>query len=136
MDNTTKIINARIDAKLRQMQGEADRRNPHWNQVQGKPSEFPPENHGNEAHSATFITAGDIPAIPDTFTDLTDTPANYTGQAGRAVLCNSGETGLVFGTVAASGGAGGYSEPLICASSGEFLYASNNDILSGRAVLD
>ena len=35
-----------------------------------------------------------------TFTGLTDTPANYTGEAGRYVKVNVGEDALEFGTVA------------------------------------
>ena len=34
------------------------------------------------------------------FTDLADTPANYTGQAGKYVKVNAGETDLEFGTPA------------------------------------
>lgn len=37
------------------------------------------------------------------FTDLTDAPASYTGQAGNFVKVNSGETGLEFGIVAGFG---------------------------------
>lgn len=38
---------------------------------------------------------------PDTFLGLSDTSASYSGQAGKAVVVNGGETGLEFG--AASG---------------------------------
>lgn len=34
----------------------------------------------------------------DEFTELTDTPASYSGEAGKTVKVNSGETGLEFGT--------------------------------------
>lgn len=41
-----------------------------------------------------------------TFLELTDTPTNYTGQAGKAVLVNPAADGLIFGDVAAPGGSG------------------------------
>jgi hypothetical protein len=43
-----------------------------------------------------------------TFTGLTDTPANYTGQAGKYIKVNVGEDALEFGTP--TGGAGTYLE--------------------------
>ena len=39
-----------------------------------------------------------------TFLDLTDTPSSYSGQAGKYIKVNSGETGLEFTTI--SGGSG------------------------------
>lgn len=41
--------------------------------------------------------------IPTQFTDLTDTPANYTGQSGKVVAVNGAENGLEF----IAGGGGG-----------------------------
>jgi hypothetical protein len=38
-----------------------------------------------------------------TFTGLSDTPANYTGQAGKYTKVNAGETALEFGTPAGGG---------------------------------
>ncbi|MCK4447773.1 MAG: hypothetical protein KAW56_11930 [Candidatus Marinimicrobia bacterium] len=38
-----------------------------------------------------------------TFTGLSDTPANYTGQAGKYTKVNAGETALEFGTPAGAG---------------------------------
>ena len=39
-----------------------------------------PSSHGNEAHSSTFITAGDIPAIPDSVDDI---GPSQTGNSGK-----------------------------------------------------
>lgn len=44
-----------------------------------------PASHGNEAHSATFITAGDIPAIPDSVDDLSP---SQTGNNGKFLKTN------------------------------------------------
>jgi len=38
--------------------------------------------------------------IASSFLDLTDTPSAYTGQAGKVILVNPGETGLAFATLA------------------------------------
>lgn len=38
--------------------------------------------------------------IVTTFVGLTDTPANYTGQAGKYLKANAGEDALEFGTPA------------------------------------
>ncbi|MBA7583852.1 hypothetical protein ES708_25802 [subsurface metagenome] len=48
----------------------------------------------------------EIAAVDDgitTFTALTDTPANYDGQAGRYTRVNAGETALEFGTPVGAG---------------------------------
>lgn len=37
------------------------------------------------------------------FTDLTDVPASYTGEALKVVRVNAGETGLEFATISGSG---------------------------------
>lgn len=72
---------------------------------------------------------GDIDAKPDTFLELTDTPNAYTGQAGKAVIVNPGETALAFGTV--SGGASlSNATPLIesgAGSAGTGTAASRDD---------
>jgi len=39
----------------------------------------------------------------ETFTELSDTPADYTGQAGKYTKVNTGETALEFGTPAGAG---------------------------------
>jgi hypothetical protein len=52
------------------------------------------------AHFLSGISGG-----AGAFTDLTDTPANYTGAAGKFVRVNVGADGLEFATV--SGGSGG-----------------------------
>ena len=44
----------------------------------------------------TLATDTELAALK--FTDLTDTPANYTDQAGKYVKVNAGETALEFGT--------------------------------------
>lgn len=51
---------------------------------------------------AITITPG-TPVVPDEFTDLTDVPASYTGEAGKLVAVNGTEDALEF--VAGSGGA-------------------------------
>ena len=43
------------------------------------------------------------PSGASTFTDLTDTPASYTGQTGKFVKVNAGETALEFATLAGGG---------------------------------
>lgn len=40
--------------------------------------------------------------IVGTFVGLTDTPANYAGQAGKYIKVNAGETVLEFGTPSAA----------------------------------
>ncbi len=52
-----------------------------WSGVTGKPSTFPPDEHGH------------------TFIGLTDTPSSYSGSSGKAVKVKSTEDGLEFGTV-------------------------------------
>jgi hypothetical protein len=44
---------------------------------------------------ASAWVPGDAPLV-GAFTDLTDTPANYTGQGGRFAVVNSGETAIEF----------------------------------------
>ena len=44
---------------------------------------------------ASAWVPGDAPLV-GAFTDLTDTPANYTGQGGRFAVVNAGETALEF----------------------------------------
>lgn len=81
------LISQIVDAKIRGMLGDsrkmrvissgdpsmgdpgsfADPAHPHWNQVQGKPEEFAPSEHGNEAHSATYLTASDIASMPSIY---------------------------------------------------------------------
>jgi len=45
-----------------------------------------------------------LAASASTFISLTDTPANYTGSAGKYAKVNAGETGLEFDTPAGGGG--------------------------------
>lgn len=49
----------------------------------------------------TLATDSELAALK--FTDLTDTPANYTGEAGKYVKVNAGETALEFGTPGGGG---------------------------------
>ena len=49
-------------------------------------------------------TLDNVSGIPTTFTDLTDSPAGYTSNAGKYVRVNGTETGLEFVTL--SGGSG------------------------------
>ncbi|MEM4722094.1 MAG: hypothetical protein QXT73_08560, partial [Candidatus Methanomethylicaceae archaeon] len=56
-----------------------------WSGVTGKPSTFPPDEHGH------------------TFIGLTDTPSSYSGQGNKFVKVKSDSSGLEFGDV--SGGA-------------------------------
>lgn len=53
-----------------------------------------------------FAAAGNGGGGAVTFLDLTDTPADYIGQAGKAVLVNPSGTGLVFGDISTAGGSG------------------------------
>jgi len=57
-------------------------------------------------YSKDIIDSDELTALK--FTDLNDTPANYTDQAGKYVKVNAGETALEFGTP--TGGAGTYLE--------------------------
>lgn len=52
----------------------------------------------NQTITATVTLGSGITA----FTDMTDTPSTYVGQAGKFVKVNSGETGLEFATSSAS----------------------------------
>ena len=51
----------------------------------------------NFGTTAGTVMEGDT-AIPADFTDLNDTPASYTGQSGKVVVVNVGETGVEFAT--------------------------------------
>ena len=48
------------------------------------------------ATALEFISPPTIPTVKDDFTDLDDTPANYSGAANKFVQVNSGGTGLEF----------------------------------------
>lgn len=63
----------------------------------------------------------------DAFLELDDTPASYSGQAGKYVRVNSGETGLEFATV--SGGGGSFDVDTILTASGEVLVDSAGNVL-------
>jgi len=52
-------------------------------------------------YGVNIIDSDELAALK--FTDLTDTPANYTDQAGKYVKVNAGETALEFGTPAGGG---------------------------------
>lgn len=56
------------------------------------------EDDGTEERLAKV---SEIPTVPDEFTDLTDTPANYTSQGGFLVRVNVGETALETVTLSA-----------------------------------
>lgn len=43
---------------------------------------------------------------PEAFSQLSDTPISYAGQAGKAVIVNSSENGLTFGTASGGGVSG------------------------------
>ena len=49
-----------------------------------------------------FIPSGGGGSL--TFTDLTDTPANYTGQSLKIVRVNASETALEFTTISSGSG--------------------------------
>lgn len=74
-------------------------------------------------------TAWDVVTGPaggaTTFLGLTDTPATYSGQAGKVLQVNAGETAVEFGT-AAGGGA---------PTDATYLVASSNGILSAERVI-
>jgi hypothetical protein len=55
-------------------------------------------------NSAGILSFEDPPSFSDlvgasTFLELTDTPASYTGQAGKVVVVNSAEDGLIFSDI-------------------------------------
>ena len=57
----------------------------------------------NFGTTAGTVMEGDT-SIPADFTDLSDTPANYTGAGGYTVKVNAGATGLEFVNAGAGGG--------------------------------
>ena len=109
MDNLCKVLKKKRDAEQRLRQSDTakniiiidsdgaqqavDPAKPTWDDIQGKPDEFPPEEHSHEE----YLTSEDLLDVPARFTDLVDTPSNYTGQAGKALVVNDTEDGLVFG---------------------------------------
>lgn len=95
---TAPEVGAVLD-KIGAVQGDVLYRGPsNWNVLApGVAGRFLKTN-GAGVNPAWDIAAG-------AFTALTDTPAAYTGAAGKAVAVNAGETGLEF--VTAGGGGGG-----------------------------
>ena len=58
-----------------------------------------PTNVSTFTNDSGYLT--NVP--PQTFVSLSDTPPNFTGQAGKFVKVNAGETALEFDTVSGSG---------------------------------
>jgi hypothetical protein len=69
------------------------------------------------------------PTILSTFLELTDTPSDFTGQGGKALLVNVGETGLVFGE-SSNGGLASVAESDIIAIRAITGYSDGNDVLN------
>ena len=79
-----------------------------YNDLTGKPTLFSgaygdltgsPTNVSTFTNDSGYLT--NVP--PQTFVSLSDTPANFTGQAGKFVKVNAGESALEFDTVSGSG---------------------------------
>ena len=79
-----------------------------YNDLTGKPTLFSgaygdltgtPTNISTFTNDSGYLT--NVP--PQTFVSLSDTPANFTGQAGKFVKVNAGESALEFDTVSGSG---------------------------------
>lgn len=66
------------------------------------------------------------------FRQLTDTPASYAGQAGKAVIVKSGENGLEFGAP----GVWGYFEPLTDGDliNPQIIFTPQGDLLTGMVM--
>ena len=79
-----------------------------YNDLTGKPTLFSGA-YGDLTGSPTNVSAftndsGYLTNVPpQTFVSLSDTPPNFTGQAGKFVKVNAGETALEFDTVSGSG---------------------------------
>lgn len=72
----------------------------------------------SRAEAAEADLQGQIDALPDTFLELTDTPAAYTGHAGEAAIVNPAGTALIFGTVSGGGASLSDNIPLIESGTG------------------
>jgi hypothetical protein len=79
-----------------------------YNDLTGKPNLFSgaygdltgsPTNVSTFTNDSGYLT--NVP--PQTFVSLSDTPPNFTGQAGKFVKVNAGESALEFDTVSGSG---------------------------------
>ena len=79
-----------------------------YNDLTGKPTLFSgaygdltgsPTNVSTFTNDSGYLT--NVP--PQTFVSLSDTPPNFTGQAGKFVKVNAGESALEFDTVSGSG---------------------------------
>ena len=79
-----------------------------YNDLTGKPTLFSGaygDLTGTPTNVSTFTNdSGYLTSVPaQTFVSLSDTPANFTGQAGKFVKVNAGESALEFDTVSGSG---------------------------------
>ena len=79
-----------------------------YNDLTGKPTLFSGaygDLTGTPTNVSTFTNdSGYLTSVPaQTFVSLTDSPANFSGQAGKFVKVNAGETALEFDTVSGSG---------------------------------
>jgi len=67
-----------------------------WANIPDKPSSFPPSSHNHDERYYTEDEIDTLLAGYNEFTELTDTPSSYTGQAGKFVKVNAIPDGLEF----------------------------------------
>ena len=77
----------------------------------------------------------DEPVVNSSFTSLTDTPADYVGQAGKLAAVNSTETGLEFTDAPTSLPAGGSAGQVLTKNSATEGDAGWEDAVSSSLVL-
>jgi len=108
-----------------------------WQLIQVKLSEFAPNSKSNTQYDSIEITFVKTPILsldwlhiqsdleqpsdPNRFTELSDTPNSYSGQAGKSISVKSDETGLEFGDVSGGG------TELIDEGNGDGLVTSGRD---------
>ena len=107
-----------------------------YNDLTGKPTLFSGaygDLTGAPTNVSTFTNdSGYLTSVPaQTFVSLTDSPANFSGQAGKFVKVNAGETGLEFDTV--SGGSQNLFRTVASNGQDNIVADSTNDTLSIQA---
>lgn len=119
--NIADIVKKQTDRILRQQRqngtgAKTITGNPSGNPVVTDPTAALEEHKTGGDHDGRYYTEDEIDALlgakPDTFLELTDTPAAYTGQAAKIVAVNATETALEF-VEASAGGSGSFDFGLI-----------------------